>query len=112
MPNSDNCRFNISVNWALVENNKVGTWVKGKLQGNIEEYLKLIKKALNIENLKQHKVYNKMGSFDIIVEMENIRLYDLLYCYKKKALLTHTCNEYDKRWLNIETELLPQKEVI
>lgn len=107
-----NCRLHISVNWNLIKESEEGNSTNEKLKKNIEQFCTAIKDKLNITERWQFTMCNKLGSSDIIVEVNDILLFDLLKCYRKKNPLRHSSTDYNRRWFNIETELFLDKEVI
>lgn len=52
------------------------------------------------------KRYDTLGSYDWMIEINNISIQSMLSCYKMGEILTHTNPVFEKAFFNIETEIL------
>ena len=52
------------------------------------------------------KKYNTLGSYDWMIEINNISIHSMLSCYKMGEILTHTHPVFEKAFFNVETEML------
>lgn len=120
-----NCRFRASLNINEIKKNGNDNSVRSLIGKSIGQYIKLLESKMGIQLLQKSNtneekgngeatvcVWNTLGNTDILIEMDYVPLHKLLTCYKMGSLLTHSNKEYKSRFFNIETELLPCKELL
>lgn len=73
---------------------------------NAENFYSKLKKELQEINVPIYR-YDTLGGNDWLMEADGLSLHWLLKNYRMGNLLTHTNEEYEKAFFNLETEMFP-----
>ena len=76
-----------------------------KNRGKAGEFKKELANVLQKEDT-EIKMYQTLGNSDCILEIPQISIKKILYCYKMGRLLTHTNEYYKQAFFNIESQFL------
>lgn len=71
----------------------------------VREFRQELAKALQKEGA-EIKVYETLGNSDCLMEIPQVSIKKILFCYKMGRLLTHTNKTYQRAFFNIESQLL------
>lgn len=99
---------------SLGEQNEVVDWrlhVVAKDVDNVMEFVEDIKAILEQkgENNYDIRCYDTLGSYDLLIEIDNIKISSICACYCMGELLTHSNQKYQALIYNIESEILIKK---
>lgn len=78
-----------------------------KKRDRVEEYKRELAKAL-CKKKEEIKIYETLGHSDCLIEILQVSIKKLLYCYKMGRLLTHTNSYYNQAFFNIETQFMTE----
>ena len=77
-----------------------------KKQENVEHYFRKLQSKLASDQIDY---YNVLGNEDFLIEIDDIRLADLLPLYKTEGVLTHMDEAYDQAFYNLSSQIILKK---
>lgn len=79
-----------------------------KNEDDAETFRIALEKQVNARNEETIRVrkFRTLGANDWLMEINNVSICSILECYKTGNLLTHTNEQYNKAFYNIESEIL------
>lgn len=99
---------------SLGEHDEVVDWrlhVVAKDVDNVMEFVEDIKAILERkdENNYDIRCYDTLGSYDLLIEIDNVKISSICACYCMGELLTHSNQKYQALIYNVESEILIKK---